>query len=591
MGTGFTVDSPMKVARYGISSVISLGDDGLLEKVGRHYARAHGFEYRTFGPDDPDARAHRITEYLNLVSRIVSLQTESLRGSAFEGDSEISKYYELLDDACALKSVYGEYRRTDDPLERARVERLLRRGVAAGAIDVNIMTKADRENSRGGERLPREFSDALSALRGFARSDLHSSVVFSAGLNLTLYGYAAEFDDFIVDRDGLSKKTITLKVSDLRSAFVQAKIFARKGVWVSEWRVESGLNCGGHAFPTDGRLLGPALEEILEKREEMVDSLFEIYRHTLRERRGIDLAGPPPVRLTVQGGVGTHREHRFLSRHFGVDSVGWGSPLLLVPEATTVDDETLRKLVRAGEEDIYLSGASPLGVPFYTLRDSASETERRRRIEAGNPGSPCYNHYLAFNTEFGKPLCTASREYQRRKIGEIEAGAPGDAARDAMIPKVLEKACICRELGDGVLLKYDLEGENRTLSPAVCPGPNLAYFSRVASLVEMIGHIYGRADLLGARQRPHMFLKELGLYIRYLADVVKTRSRTCSEKDQAYVANFKTNLLAGIEYYRGLAVRLHEETGEFRESFRSELDAFRRQVELICLPAPQPAAS
>ena len=33
MGTGFTIDTPLKVARYGISSVISLVDDVLIEQV------------------------------------------------------------------------------------------------------------------------------------------------------------------------------------------------------------------------------------------------------------------------------------------------------------------------------------------------------------------------------------------------------------------------------------------------------------------------------------------------------------------------------------------------------------------------------
>jgi hypothetical protein len=42
--------------------------------------------------------------------------------------------------------------------------------------------------------------------------------------------------------------------------------------------------------------------------------------------------------------------------HYQVDSVGWGSPFLLVPEATSVDEET-RKLL-AKEEDLYLSHIS-----------------------------------------------------------------------------------------------------------------------------------------------------------------------------------------------------------------------------------------
>ena len=37
MGTGYSVDTPIRVAKYGISSVISIVDDFLLEKVRAHY--------------------------------------------------------------------------------------------------------------------------------------------------------------------------------------------------------------------------------------------------------------------------------------------------------------------------------------------------------------------------------------------------------------------------------------------------------------------------------------------------------------------------------------------------------------------------
>ena len=52
-----------------------------------------------------------------------------------------------------------------------------------------------------------------------------------------------------------------LKVSDFHSAVVQGKFLAKRGLWVSEYRIESGLNCGGHAFATKGLLLGPILDE------------------------------------------------------------------------------------------------------------------------------------------------------------------------------------------------------------------------------------------------------------------------------------------------------------------------------------------
>lgn len=45
MGTAFTADTPLKVAQYGIDSVISIVDDVLLERLRKVYSEKHGFDY------------------------------------------------------------------------------------------------------------------------------------------------------------------------------------------------------------------------------------------------------------------------------------------------------------------------------------------------------------------------------------------------------------------------------------------------------------------------------------------------------------------------------------------------------------------
>ena len=59
-------------------------------------------------------------------------------------------------------------------------------------------------------------------------------------------------------------------------------------------------------------------------------------------------------------------------------------------------------------------------------------------------------------------------------------------------------------------------GIDPAATPAVCCGPNIVNFSRIATLEEMVGHIYGRISLLSGADRPHMFLRELALYVDYL---------------------------------------------------------------------------
>ncbi|MFN3529311.1 MAG: hypothetical protein ACK417_05260 [Bacteroidia bacterium] len=191
--------------------------------------------------------------------------------------------------------------------------------------------------------LPVIFNDAHAALRGFGKSKLQSALVLSAGMSPRLFQYMEEFPDFFPDDQGKLRKRITIKVSDYRSAFVQGKILAKKGLWVSEFRVESGLNCGGHAFATQGHLMGPILQEFKDNRVGLKEELLELWQAAMTAKGRIDLPSPSQ-RITAQGGVGTHAEQQQLLEQYGLDSVGWGSPFLLVPEAVSIDEPTRQQL-------------------------------------------------------------------------------------------------------------------------------------------------------------------------------------------------------------------------------------------------------
>lgn len=146
-------------------------------------------------------------------------------------------------------------------------------------------------------------------------------------------------------------------------------------------------------------------------------NFFEMCNQALKAKGRKEFSAMPVQRITAQGGVGNNDEHQFLLSYFELDGVGWGSPFLLVPEATNVDDETLQKLATAVKEDYYLSYASPLGVPFNNFRKSSGEAQRKERIVKNRPGSPCYKKLLSSNTEFTeKIICTSSRQYQNLKI-------------------------------------------------------------------------------------------------------------------------------------------------------------------------------
>ncbi len=282
MGTGFTIDTPLKVARYGISSVVSLVDDVLIEQMRKRLSGESGAEYEEIPESHEDSRAARITSYLNMMDEMVEGQMEKLRTSLFEAGSEITRYFEMLPES-PLKAMYTAMQNARDPQERARLQALLREKIRPGAIDVNIMTKLDRDRMSRGKALPPVFSDAMSALRGYANSRLQSSLVLSAGMNRKLYSYLTEFADFFPDDTGEIRKRIILKVSDFRSALIQGKMLAKKGLWVSEYRIESGLNCGGHAFGGKGTLLGPVLRILPRSGTTLASQLHEIWAGAMAE--------------------------------------------------------------------------------------------------------------------------------------------------------------------------------------------------------------------------------------------------------------------------------------------------------------------
>ena len=208
-----------------------------------------------------------------------------------------------------------------------------------------------------------------------------------------------------------------MKVSDYRSALIQGKFLAKKGLWVSEYRIESGLNCGGHAFATDGHLMGSILAQFRDRREEFIDETNSILIKALSHKKRYIPKSPLPIKFTAQGGVGTAEEHTFLLEHYKIDSIGWGTPFLLVPEATTVDNSSLEKLVKAKEDDLYLSNISPLGIPFHSLKGNTKDEEKIALIRKERPGSSCPKKFVALNKEFTeKGICTASRQYQNLKI-------------------------------------------------------------------------------------------------------------------------------------------------------------------------------
>jgi hypothetical protein len=202
MGLGYTIDSPIKVGKYGITSVVSIIEDHLVEQMREVICTQENLPYEKITNKDEDRRAKRVTAYLNVLNEILNRQIEKIKQEDFETDSDINLYFEYLPETSVAKKLYLEMLDCRGE-KRQLLQKALRHHILAGSIDVNIMTKLDKTNyDDDGNPLPVEYCDAMAALRGFAKSDVNGSIVFSAGLNPRLFGYCETFSDFFPNRDG-----------------------------------------------------------------------------------------------------------------------------------------------------------------------------------------------------------------------------------------------------------------------------------------------------------------------------------------------------------------------------------------------------
>ena len=564
MGICYTADTPIRVAHLGITSVISLVDDGLLEEYRMAYAERLGLDLGS----PQTTRIGRIRSYLDFVADEVERKFTRLCACRFDGGSDKDLYFLMLPLDSRLRVEYdGIFAKTG--LARIAAEAALTEKMEPGEIQANIMVGLNHDEA------------AFDAVRGFAASKVSGALVLSAGVNLSVFEEIAKCKDFYRTGTRPPKKKIILKVSDYRSALVQGRYLAKKGLEVYEYRIESGVNCGGHAFFESKKLLLDVVREFVEKRKE----LFETTRSMIAKFADSCIAGdnaatfpmqgilppPSPARITAQGGLCAPEDiAQVLS--LGIDGVGVGTPFLLVPQATSVDKETRRLLVSAKPEDVCISHASPLGIPFVNLQTSTAARICERKIQeyfapesekSGSPelkpGFPCRQHYLCQNIPgFDHPICMASREYVMHRLAEIDkleqedieackmqshhADENHERSREssaanacensmAVIRKkydklrrvTLSRECICRFLGNAgreeireksPSLHYQPEcvavarGSQpaRTREPVtICPNPDIGYFDREYTLLEMMQHLYGTGKRLTPKDKPSAF--------------------------------------------------------------------------------------
>ncbi|HKK25832.1 MAG TPA: hypothetical protein VJ941_09400, partial [Gracilimonas sp.] len=184
MGTGHSIDSPIRVAPFGINSVISIVDDLLVERIRKYYSGMFDLPYKNIARNAEDGRARRITAYLDMVHDLVQTKFEEIKDQSFFEDNDKARYFEMLPSTSEIRKLYMKLIENSGSEKVNEMVRKLTDSMKVGSIDVNIMAKVDGFSyTNNGQPMTSEFSDGSAALRGYANSKLSSSLILSAGFN------------------------------------------------------------------------------------------------------------------------------------------------------------------------------------------------------------------------------------------------------------------------------------------------------------------------------------------------------------------------------------------------------------------------
>lgn len=180
-----------------------------------------------------------------------------------------------------------------------------------------------------------------------------------------------------------------------------------------------------------------------------------------------------------------------------------------------------------------------------------------------------------------KNICTASRQYQHLKLKELDEEGLSPAQHQSRFDKIVNKSCICVGLSTPALLTHNLNIKVEGPGVSVCPGPNIAYFSKMMGLKDIVDHIYGRANMISRTDRPNLFVKELTLYIDFLKNKITKAKASMTDKQEKYFLTFVKNLNEGINYYDRLFTEIKGVFAETKSKILSDLEASKKSLHLL----------
>ena len=135
----------------------------LIEKLRKMYCIKYDIPYNEITEKTEDFRAKRITSYLNLINSLAEKKFEEFKNATIEKGNMIKEYFNKLPDYSTIKQEFNSL--TKKYLNLTDIQNWIKENISMGSVDVNIMTKVDKENSsiRGSAAVAPAGSDTAPA--------------------------------------------------------------------------------------------------------------------------------------------------------------------------------------------------------------------------------------------------------------------------------------------------------------------------------------------------------------------------------------------------------------------------------------------
>ena len=97
----------------------------------------------------------------------------------------------------------------------------------------------------------------------------------------------------------------------------------------------------------------------------------------------------------------------------------------------------------------------------------------------------------------------------------------------------------------------------------------------------MVDHINGNSNITQNKNRPHFFIKELNLYVKYFKDMVEETIIDLNDKQTKIISAFAENLNTGISYYKSIFEEMSDYFVESRNTIQQELHQNQEKLKEI----------